>query len=65
LFFGADPAALAHKQLASHQARLEAYEALRDQGAAEMPDGQRLALDAGIGHEREYIRFWKSLSARR
>jgi DNA-binding PadR family transcriptional regulator len=65
LFFGGDPAALAHKQLASHRARLEAYEALRDQGAAEMPDGQRLALDAGIGHEREYIRFWKSLSARR
>jgi hypothetical protein len=36
-----------------------------DQGGGEMPDGQRLALEAGIGHEREYIRFWKRLSVRR
>jgi len=65
LFFGGDPAALAHKQLASHEARLAAYEAVCDQGGGEMPDGQRLALEAGIGHEREYIRFWKRLSVRR
>ena len=29
-----------------------------------MPTGQRLALEAGIGHEREFIRFWGGLSAR-
>jgi hypothetical protein len=23
-----------------------------------MSDGMRLALEAGIGHEHEYVRFW-------
>jgi hypothetical protein len=26
-----------------------------------MPSGMRLALEAGIGHEREYVRFWSRL----
>lgn len=26
-----------------------------------MPLGMRLALEAGIGHEREYVRFWSKL----
>jgi DNA-binding PadR family transcriptional regulator len=63
LFFGADPAQLARSQLAAHEERLEAYETLRDQ-AGEMPAGQRLALEAGIGHQREFIRFWGSLASR-
>ena len=25
-----------------------------------MPEGLRLALEAGIGHEREFIRFWSA-----
>jgi len=29
------------------------------------PQGARDVLDAGIGHECEYVRFWKRLAARR
>ena len=29
-----------------------------------MPEGVRLALEAGIGHEREYVRFWSRLAKR-
>ena len=25
------------------------------------PDGVMHAIEAGIGHEREYVRFWKRL----
>jgi DNA-binding PadR family transcriptional regulator len=64
LFFGGDPEKLARMQLASHGARLEVYEGLLERAAGEMPAGQRLALEAGIGHEREFIRFWGSLGAR-
>jgi PadR family transcriptional regulator AphA len=61
LFFGADPKALAATQVAAHEARLEVYEQLL--GRAEgLPRGQRLALDCGIGHEREFIRFWSRLA---
>jgi DNA-binding PadR family transcriptional regulator len=59
LFFGGDPASLARMQLDSHRERLRTYEALRDEGGGDMPRGQRLALEAGIGHEREFIRFWR------
>jgi DNA-binding PadR family transcriptional regulator len=56
LFSGADPAALARTQLDRHEDRLASYEAMLD--GAEMPTGMRLALESGIGHEREYVRFW-------
>jgi PadR family transcriptional regulator, regulatory protein AphA len=59
LFCGADPAALARIQLERHRERLEVYLRLRD---TEMEEGMRLALDAGIGHEREYVRFWSRLA---
>jgi PadR family transcriptional regulator, regulatory protein AphA len=57
LFFGGDPGELAIVQLAAHRRRLRAYEQLRAE-AADWPRGWRLALEAGIGHERESIRFW-------
>ncbi len=57
LFFGGDPTELAAAQLAAHRRRLRAYEQLRAD-AADWPRGWRLALEAGIGHERESIRFW-------
>lgn len=60
LFFGADPAALAATQLRAHRERLAEYEALT---ATEMPAGMRLALEAGLGNERQYIRFWETLAA--
>ena len=59
LFCGADPKSLAEVQLERHEHRLRSYEELIDQ--ADMPEGMRLSLEAGIGHEREYVRFWSRL----
>lgn len=64
LAFGADPVSLAATQLELHQRTLQRYE----QTAAALPrraagDGRVLALHAGIGHEREYVRFWARLAA--
>jgi PadR family transcriptional regulator, regulatory protein AphA len=56
LFFGADPAMLAADQIARHQAQLDQYLELEQ---FEMLPGQRLALEIGIGHEREFVRFWQ------
>ena len=61
LFFGADPAALGAVQLETHQRVLAEYEALGPLGA----EGPDLVLEAGIGHEREYVRFWKRLAGRK
>jgi DNA-binding PadR family transcriptional regulator len=66
LFFGADPATIAQTQLPLHEERLKRYEAYAaTSGQAEasgipIPRGALLALQAGIGHEREYVRFWKA-----
>jgi DNA-binding PadR family transcriptional regulator len=59
LFCGADPEPLAAAQLEHHQGRLRVYETLASSG--ELTAGMRLALEAGIGHEREYVRFWTSV----
>jgi len=61
LFFGGDPAALAASQLEAHSRQLEAYEQLQA-SLSDAPLGQRLALECGIGHEREFIRFWSRVS---
>lgn len=61
LFFGGDPARLATAQLAAHTRRLRAYEELFEQ-LPDAPSGWRLALDSGIGHERESVRFWSRLA---
>ena len=61
LFFGADPTRLAAGQLEAHRAKLAEYEALAEQ---EMPAGMRRALDSGLGHEREFVRFWSRLAKR-
>jgi DNA-binding PadR family transcriptional regulator len=63
LFFGADPAALAVKQLAVHAERLARYEQLQTALGSDGPAGPRLALESGIGHEREWVRFWGSLAS--
>lgn len=61
LFFGADPQILAVEQVQAHSSRLAEYEQLLAdlEGA---PEGWRLALELGIGHEREFIRFWSALA---
>jgi DNA-binding PadR family transcriptional regulator len=58
LFFGADPRAVAEVQQRVHAERLAEYEQLHAQ-SADWPAGPRLALESGIGHEREWVRFWK------
>ncbi len=63
LFFGADPAKLAAPQLEAHDAKLADYESLHaalDEAGG--PAGPRLALEAGIAHEREWVRFWRRLA---
>ncbi len=60
LFFGGDPARLAVTQLDAHQRKLREYEQLHTE-VADWPRGWRLALEAGIGHERESIRFWAGI----
>lgn len=62
LFFGANPAELASTQLRVHEGKLREYEEVRARGSADAPAGPRLALEAGIGHEREWIRFWRRLA---
>src|SRR5919204_5945272 len=58
LFFGADPEKLAPRQLEAHEAKLSEYEDLLAQAkTAGVPDGVMHAIEAGIGHEREYVRF--------
>lgn len=62
VYFGADPAPIAKVQLAAHRAKLTEYagleKALRDCDA----DGPLRALRAGIGHEREWVRYWAELA---
>jgi PadR family transcriptional regulator AphA len=62
LFLGADPVPLAESQIAAHEERLAEYKRLADAGVAPT-EGTRLALESGIGHEREYLRYWRRIAA--
>jgi len=70
LFLGADPGVLGAVQHEAHLRQLREYEEMRklaDQATANTQlefGGARDVLDAGIGHEREYVRFWKRLAQR-
>jgi len=61
LFFGADPAELGEVQLEAHRRKLGEYEVMRRMDPGEGARGPWLALDSGIGHEREWVRFWERL----
>jgi PadR family transcriptional regulator AphA len=61
LFLGAEPAALARLQLTAHEERLHDYEQLAASLPPHTPQGPRLSLQAGIGHEREWVRFWRDV----
>jgi PadR family transcriptional regulator AphA len=60
LFFGSDPEHLAKAQLSTHRERLAELESLAEamEGEAQVPRGFRLTVQAGLGHEREWVRFW-------
>ena len=62
LFFGADRDRLAADQLEVHQAKLREYEAIHAAAPDDAPTGPLLTLEAGIGHAREWIRFWKRVA---
>jgi DNA-binding PadR family transcriptional regulator len=62
LFFGADPTELAKSQLELHRRQLAAYEGMKSLDKGDEPRGPWLALESGIGHQREYIRFWERLA---
>lgn len=58
LFFGADVHRLAEVQLETHRRRLTEYEVLYSYMTESAPVGPKLALDLGIRHERETVKFW-------
>lgn len=65
LFGGSDERELATIQLALHREKLAEYEQLHEQLARHdgFRPGMRLPLEAGIGIEREYVRFWSAVAA--
>jgi PadR family transcriptional regulator, regulatory protein AphA len=64
LFFGADPATLAPVQVEAHRRKLAEYEAIRESMPDSVPEGPRLALDAGIASERQQVGWWEGLAGR-
>jgi PadR family transcriptional regulator AphA len=65
LFFGADPAELAPVQLEAHRRKLAEYERIRDTMPESVPEGPRIALDAGIANERQQIAWWNEVMVSR
>lgn len=62
IFFGAGPGQMAAAQLPAHRRKLEEYERVRELVAEHAPEGVLLTLEAGIGHERAWVRFWSELA---
>jgi PadR family transcriptional regulator, regulatory protein AphA len=50
-------------QVEAHRQKLAEYEALRDSMPESVPEGPRLALDAGIANARQQIEWWGRLVA--
>lgn len=63
LLFGADPESVARDQLELHTGKLEAYRELAQTLDQWATPGVRRAINAGIGHEVEWVRFWSDLRA--
>jgi PadR family transcriptional regulator AphA len=62
LYFGGDPARLAPDQVEAHKRKVKEYETqLIEFKRLGLPAKVILALEAGLGHEREYVRFWSGL----
>jgi DNA-binding PadR family transcriptional regulator len=65
LFFGADPAQLAPAQLDAHRRKLAEYERIQDTMPDSVPEGPRIALEAGIANERQQIQWWEAIMVSR
>ena len=61
LFFDAEARPLAEAQLDSHREKLREYEQLARQAGDDPPPGPFATLQAGIAHEREWVRYWERL----
>jgi PadR family transcriptional regulator, regulatory protein AphA len=60
---GAHPARLAEAQLETHKQKLAELEQMRSTfDLTDAPESYRLVCECGIGHEREYVRFWSRLA---
>jgi DNA-binding PadR family transcriptional regulator len=62
LFLGGERRGLAQAQLEAHQRKLDEYLELKKEDPGTEPRGPWLALEAGIGHGREWVRFWKKVA---
>ena len=63
VFFGADPRSFAAKLAQAHRVKLHEYETLEQALAGTELTGPLTALRAGLGHEREWVRYWSELAA--
>jgi PadR family transcriptional regulator AphA len=62
VFFGADSATVAADQAEAHRVKLKEWENFKEiVRGLDIPEGPRLTLEAGIAHEREWVKFWQSL----
>jgi DNA-binding PadR family transcriptional regulator len=64
VFFGAQPAAIAQRQLAAHEQVLATYEELQAalKASPDSEPGVLSTLAAGIRHERAMIAYWRELA---
>ena len=62
MFFGGDPTKLAGAQAAAHRAKLEAYRSMLAADSGDEPRGPWRTLEAGLAHEREWVRYWSRLA---
>ncbi len=63
IYFGAEPKPFAELRLPIHERKLSEHEERIRVFGDEIPAGVRLAIEAGIGHEREWVRYWSALAA--
>jgi PadR family transcriptional regulator, regulatory protein AphA len=63
IYFGTDPATVAPEQLKAHRKKLAEFEEMQERFKKldSFPRGILLTLEAGIGHEREFVRYWSLL----
>src|SRR5207245_11041650 len=64
LYFGADPQAVAAEQAELHRRKLAEYQTFVAHGSSDEAEGPWLALQAGLAHEREWVRYWEDLEKR-
>jgi PadR family transcriptional regulator AphA len=62
LYFGADPVALARVRQEAHARKLGEYEERARLDTGMEPRGPWRTLQAGLGHEREWVRYWLELA---